>query len=336
MDRISKTFKTMCPFQTFSYKSLVGSFVIASSVLRVRGLAFFYPTLQQRQVTAQLSTASLSSKCPFASLAKLSGIAKNDSVASADSHPLVQYNLNQSLAASIAKVAIAATLANDFLSPFECWCLVNVEQWYDQALGLKCPFFRRRASDLLDATDALMRLFIIRNKSLLGPPPSLRGIGGKCSEKSPGLTKYELMYVIRKDWREDNHKGYYVTGKLSPNIYRDDCLFDGPDPDMPVKGLRKYLNAAAHLFDRRTTEAELLSLEIEGDLIEAKWRFNGTMRLPWKPKMPEVTGSTVYRIDASGLIYEHVETWNISAYQAFLQTFSPKLSRIKWPMERKD
>jgi hypothetical protein len=31
-----------------------------------------------------------------------------------------------------------------------------------------------------------------------------------------------------------NGKGYYVTGRLSKPIYRDDCLFDGPDPDMCV------------------------------------------------------------------------------------------------------
>jgi hypothetical protein len=316
--------------------TLIGCYVVAVGALRVQGLAFLDPTLQQRQVVVQPSTATSSSKCPLASFAKMAGWIKNGSAARAASLLPVQYNdAYQSRWASVAKVVIATTLPNTVLSPFESWCLLHIEQLYDQALELKCPFFRRRASDVLDTTDALMRLFIIRNTSLLGPPPSLRGIGGESGEKSLGLTKEELMEVIRKDWREENDKGYYVTGKLSASIYRDDCLFDGPDPDMPVKGLRKYLNAAAQLFDKRTTKSELLSLEIEGDVIKANWRFNGVMRLPWKPKMPEVIGSTIYHIDAAGLIYEHVETWDISAYQAFVRTFFPKLSERIWPISKK-
>jgi hypothetical protein len=47
------------------------------------------------------------------------------------------------------------------------------------------------------------------------------------------------------------------------------------------------------------------------------------MRLPWRPKLPEVTGRTTYHIDDSGLIYKHVETWDISAFKAFIRTFFP-------------
>lgn len=321
----------------FSPRTIIGYYVIAAVTWQVQGLVFFDPALRQRHMAAQ-STAT-SSKCPFAAFAKMAGLTKgnNNSVLDQALPFPVQYNdASQSRAASFAKIAIAATLPNNVLSPFESWCVANVEGMYDEALALKCPFFRRRASDLLDATDTLMRLFVIRNTSLLGPPPSLRGIGGSSTEKSLRLSKEEVMEVIRKDWREDSHKGYYVTGKLSANIYRDDCLFDGPDPDMPVRGLRKYLNAAAHLFDKRTTEAELLSLQIKGDVIEATWRFSGTLRLPWKPTMPEVTGSTIYHFDADGLIYEHVETWDISANQAFFRTFLPKLSQSVWPAARKE
>jgi Uncharacterized conserved protein (DUF2358) len=316
-------------------RPLIRCCVLAAVAVHVQGLAFD-PTLHRRQVTSRPSLAATSSKCPFAAFAKMAGLKKHDSMTEANqSPPPVQYNdTNQSRAASIAMVAMAATLPNDVLSPFESWCVMNVERWYDGAIALKCPFFRRRASDLLDATDLLMRLFIVRNKSLLGPPPSLRGIKNS-SEKSVGLAKEELIEVIRKDWREDTNKGYYVTGRLSSNIYRDDCLFDGPDPDMPVKGLRKYLNAAAQLFDQRTSRSELLSLKIEGDVIVATWRFSATMHLPWKPKLPEVTGSTIYHMDASGLIYQHVETWDISAFQAFFRTFFPKLSERIWPANKR-
>jgi len=212
------------------------------------------------------------------------------------------------------------------LSPMERWCVDNVEEWYEQALAWKCPFLRRRASDLLDAADMMMRFLIVRNKtSLLGPPPSLRGVKGSSrKEKTLHLTLEELLEVIRRDWRSDNDKGYYITGKLSTNIYTDDCLFDGPDPDMPVRGLRKYLNAASQLFEQRRSRATLLSIQIEDDVILAKWRFNGRLSLPWKPRMPEVTGTTVYHVNEDGLIYKHEETWDMSAYQAFFWTMMPE------------
>lgn len=233
-------------------------------------------------------------------------------------------------AASIAKIGLVSSLSSSpevaALTPMERWCVDNIEQWYEQALAWKCPFLRRRASDLLDAADMLMRFLIIRNKaSLLGPPPSLRGVkGSMLREKTLHLSREELLEVIRKDWRTDNNKGYYITGKLSTNIYTDDCLFDGPDPDMPVKGLRKYLNAASQLFEQRTSRAELLSLQIEDDVIVARWRFNGRLRLPWKPRMPEVSGTTIYHMNGDGLVYRHEETWDMSAYQAFFWTMMPE------------
>jgi hypothetical protein len=95
---------------------------------------------------------------------------------------------------------------------------------------------------------------------------------------------------------------------------------------MPVRGIRKYVNAASQLFEYKTSTSELLSLKINNNTVIATWRFNGTMRLPWRPKLPEVTGSTTYYVDKSGLIYKHCETWDISAFQAFLRTFSPKIS----------
>ena len=234
--------------------------------------------------------------------------------------------------ASIGKIGLVASLGSfaqspPLLSPWEVWCVDYIEASYEKALTWKCPFLRRRASDILDTADMLVRLLLIRDRThLLGLPPSLRGCsqGPLRREKTLHLTREELVDVIRKDWRQHNNKGYYVTGRLSTNVYRDNCLFDGPDPDMPVKGLRKYLNAASQLFDQRLSHAELLDLRIEEDVIVAKWRFKGTLHLPWKPRMPEVIGSTTYYMDEDSLIYKHVESWDISAYQAFFWTLMPE------------
>lgn len=225
--------------------------------------------------------------------------------------------------------SIAAT-ANVVLSPWETWCVQQLKEKYEQALSIKCPFFRRRAADLLDATDMVIRFIVYRHKSLPFSPP-----GWKCQgdnrPKRIGISQTDLLEIIRNDWREDTHKGYYVTGKLTTSVYRDDVVFDGPDPDMPVKGLRKYLNAASQLFDQKQSRSELISLDIIDDTaVVAHWRMKGVLRLPWKPAIPEWTGTTTYYTDDDGLIYRHEETWDKSVLQAFLQTLCPQVADRIW------
>jgi hypothetical protein len=89
---------------------------------------------------------------------------------------------------------------------------------------------------------------------------------------------------------------------------------------MPIKGLRKFLNAASQLFDQRQSQCELLSLKVQGDAIVARWKMNAVLSLPWKPRLPEVIGTTIYHLDADNLISIHEETWDISATEAFFRT----------------
>jgi hypothetical protein len=174
--------------------------------------------------------------------------------------------------------------------------------------------------DFVDTLEAVARMTLIskHNLEIVGPE-----MGCKPDEKTrlkhKGLLLQDVAEVIRMDWRESSSKGYYITGNLNPSVYRDDCLFDGPDPDMPVKGLRKFRGAASQLFDRKKSTAELLDFKTEGDVIIAKWKMNGVIRLPWKPRMPEVIGETTYYLDDDNLVYMHKETWDISAIEAFLK-----------------
>ena len=226
---------------------------------------------------------------------------------------------------------------------------------YSKSLSIKCPFFRRRTADFLDGMDMVMRFLIIRHKSLplIGPPPGCRSLLLSSSNtqfvtKSTNLRFEDILEIIRHDWKPHNSKGYYITGRLNTTIYRDDCFFDGPDPDMPVKGLRKYLNAASQLFDTATSTAELLSLDIldqptkndetEDDednhssststttMIVANWKLQGVLHLPWHPTLPVWTGRTVYHFDDEHLIYKHEEFWDISVFEAFTQTLFPQIA----------
>ncbi len=224
----------------------------------------------------------------------------------------------------------------ELFSPLEISIFSKMDAWYAKSLAIKCPFFRRRSADFLDGVDMIVRFLMVRHKSLdLIPPPGCRGTKSTC-QKFKGLGMEDIRSTLLTDWREDTQKGYYITGRLNATIYRNDCLFDGPDPDMPVQGLRKYLNAASQLFDYKTSFSELISLNIVDErTLFATWRMRGVLRLPWRPELPEWSGTTTYHVDDEGLIYLHEETWDMSVEEAFLKTLLPDVAKHVWPAEEK-
>jgi hypothetical protein len=253
---------------------------------------------------------------------------------------------------STAGSSVALVATSSSLNPIEAWCTTHMNVWYDKSLAVKCPFFRRRMTDFLDGADMVMRFLVIRHKSLdlIGPPPGCRSTIEK-GAKHKHLDLESLVDTIRDDWKpyHNNHKGYYITGRLNTTIYRDDCWFEGPDPDMPVRGVRKYLNAASQLFDVKTSTAELLSLEIGGDddenenrhhrggkhkrskaTIVARWKLKGVLHLPWHPSLPIWTGTTTYHLDDEHMVYRHEEHWDISVVRAFTQTLWPEVGNFLW------
>lgn len=318
----------------YTANSLLQCVVILHLPLYIHTLAFDPAIRRHTKPSYTYEKTQAISKCPFSSITNwLKEPSTINDSSTLNKEIIVQYAKIMQATGEVKNVSMAT---DPMLLSSHSWSVtwtkryrIHIEKAYRNALSLRCPFFRRRATDVLEFTDSTMRHLLGKKVTSLGPAIALRGIenGG---EKLLGLALPALSEIIRNDWREENKKGYYVTGRLSANVYRDDCLFDGPDPDMPVRGLRKYMNAASQLFEYKSSTSELLSLRIQEGSVVAKWRFNGTMRLPWKPKLPEVTGTTTYHVDSSGLIYKHIETWDISAFQAFIQTFLPKLSQKIW------
>jgi hypothetical protein len=280
----------------------------------------------------------------------------------------------------------------------------NLDQLYDKSIRIKCPFFRRRAADLIDNAATVGQFLLIRHKSLPGlsdlfldtddlssspllsnflpvadvsencnilltsdhrghtvsvsspshhnlmdvvsSPPGCKPLGyhikrhpDGTSQKTRYLSISDITRQIQKDWIGGTHgqeKGYYITGKLDSTIYRDDCLFTSPDPDMPVRGLRKYLNAASHLFDPKLSDASLLSISSDEHggmkgygMIEVTWRLGGVIQLPWHPTVEPWTGKTRYHLNEEHLIYLHEESWDISVWRAFLCTLYPEAKNWK-------
>mmetsp|Transcript_31111 Transcript_31111/g.44716 ORF Transcript_31111/g.44716 Transcript_31111/m.44716 type:complete len:337 (-) Transcript_31111:54-1064(-) len=211
------------------------------------------------------------------------------------------------------------------------------EIMYNKCMSIKCPFFRRRAIDLVETALSLYKFVILtRHKSIDIPGIRLENYNQHLltiSKKTPNLCINQIRDMLLSDWRGKNQiefdgKGYYITGLLTRSIYRDDCFFDGPDPDMPVKGLKKYLLSVSNLFDRKKSRADLirpLIIDEESRTIQAFWRLEGVLNLPWHPTMKPWTGNTIYYLDSVGLIERHVEHWDISVMDAFISTLLPGL-----------
>ena len=213
---------------------------------------------------------------------------------------------------------------------------VHLDAMYSKSLRIKCPFFRRRATDSVDGLASVFQFICARHKSLpILILPGTQQIISSTALKQTGLSIDAIAEIIKRDWKSQANirdltsgKGYYITGKLTREIYRDDCFFDGPDPDMPVTGLKKYISSTSQLFDHKASRADLINLESNEDQrsVTVHWRLEGILNLPWHPILKPWTGHTTYMIDDLGLIDKHVEKWDISVVDAFVSTLFPFLN----------
>lgn len=186
---------------------------------------------------------------------------------------------------------------------------------------IRCPFWRRRATDVLDAGENVLRFLAARHKSLLAFPPE------KVDVIVAERTSVEVAEELRKEFVL---KRYYVTGRLNQSLYSSDAFFDAPDPDMPVRGPAKFADALSGLFDPRASSCELVRIDAVSDrAVVALWRLEGVLRLPWRPEIAPFVGETTYTLDDRGIITSHVERWSCSVLDAFL---SAATSRSRTPI----
>ena len=57
--------------------------------------------------------------------------------------------------------------------------------------------------------------------------------------------------------------------------------------------------------------------------ITSRWRFDAAIKIPGRPRIKPYTGSTKYVISNDGLVEQHIETWDISALDAFVSLIFP-------------
>ena len=81
---------------------------------------------------------------------------------------------------------------------------------------IPCPFFKRRATDVLEAALGVGRFILARHKSLLVFAPRSKG-----GAKVTGLAPEAVLEVIRNDFQD---RRYYITGQLTREVYSDVSL----------------------------------------------------------------------------------------------------------------
>jgi hypothetical protein len=203
----------------------------------------------------------------------------------------------------------------------------QLESAYVRAERVPCPFFRRRFTDSVESAQLVMRWIHARHKSLPIEQPAL--LAAACAGKREHLPFAELADILCGDF---GARRGYVSGRLADAVYADDCFFDGPDPDMPVRGLRKYCAAVSGLFDAPRSECRLLGAPVVDELartIVCHWRLSGRLRLPWKPAFKPYLGYTTYHIDArTGLVSSAVEAWSLHPFVAFLSVLLPRVADV--------
>mmetsp|Transcript_35645 Transcript_35645/g.72650 ORF Transcript_35645/g.72650 Transcript_35645/m.72650 type:complete len:334 (+) Transcript_35645:91-1092(+) len=224
--------------------------------------------------------------------------------------------------------------------------------------AIRCPFFRRRASDLLEAAVLCGRWLASRHKSIdltfglfplttLARPSEVKLIAAN-ARKLRDLPLTSLAALLSDDFAL---RQCQVTGRLSREIFDESCIFDGPDPDMPVTGVGKYLSASRNLFNHAQSRCDLLGVGLvpappkylgdghdrkeptgtwaghKGEGVLVLWRIEGTINLPWHPSIKPYLGATLFQRqcvsseeNGHGLITQATEWWSTSAADAFLST----------------
>lgn len=144
--------------------------------------------------------------------------------------------------------------------------------------------------------------------------------------KTPGLSLADLASRLSHDLVDGSSGkgGYFISGDISTDIFRDDCTFT--DPTNSVSSLSRYQNALNVLFDPSQSYVQLIEpLEVNEATreITARIRSGGVLKLPWEPRISTFESIIKYKVDEDGLIMNQLQDWNKPASKALQETFTP-------------
>jgi hypothetical protein len=111
---------------------------------------------------------------------------------------------------------------------------------------------------------------------------------------------------------------------ISYEIYTDDIYFEDPVSRFPGKFNYRIifwtLRFHAQLFFTEISFDLHDVKQTETDIIKAYWTVRGVLRLPWKARL-FFQGDSTYKLNADGLIYNHLDTWDRQPKEILKQFF---------------
>jgi hypothetical protein len=161
----------------------------------------------------------------------------------------------------------------------------------------------------------------------LGPSTTTTTATTTPFSKTYGLSLEDLARRLTRDLTQGATGGqgsYILSGDLSDDIFRDDCVFT--DPTNRVRSLAQYKKALQILFDPELSVVQLvgpLRVNATERTIAGVFRSRGVLKLPWKPFISAYEAEIVYKIDTDGLVYAQEQHWSKSSAEALRETFSP-------------
>ena len=176
----------------------------------------------------------------------------------------------------------------------------------------------------LSHTEAAVAAPDLRKYSALAPLGDVTAVG----KKRTGLSLDELAATLKRDLTvgATGKGGYFVSGDLSQEIFRDDARF--VDPTNVAEGLSRYIKALGLLFDPICTSASSCSQARGRTRQHAPSTPSCAPRAPSSCRGgPRSVGPwisyTTWTIDVDGLVAEQSQTWDITPAEALGQTFNP-------------
>ena len=97
----------------------------------------------------------------------------------------------------------------------------------------------------------------LSRRALLTSPLLLATTAAGASGQAAARSASDLIPQVQHDFQDSQ---YYITGRLTPDIFAPDCVFK--DPTTNVKGPQAYSKAVATLFDPKRSRADLISIKV--------------------------------------------------------------------------
>mmetsp|Transcript_19675 Transcript_19675/g.44442 ORF Transcript_19675/g.44442 Transcript_19675/m.44442 type:complete len:233 (-) Transcript_19675:49-747(-) len=128
----------------------------------------------------------------------------------------------------------------------------------------------------------------------------------------------------------DNDRSYFLSGEIDEMIYDEQCTF--ADPFVSFDGRQRFVDNLANLGSFITDySAKTINYDVSenGKQIQTKVMVKLELNLPWKPVLAWPWGVKYVIDEATFLITDHIESWDVSPSEGIAQIFRRPTTQIK-------